>query len=408
MRGEGLKRRNRVISFVMAIAMVLTLVTVTPVTAQAAGVTNITIHFKNDWGWEKPALQYWDGTSTTVQGGDTEEITAWGKMATMLVPDSNNEGWYTITLQGDCDGFQLLDFNDPSNHNTGGTVRTLAMDYCNEDKPTDIYCNGTTLGTDDKWYLDSEFSTSLETKLPKQEEETYGPATLVGHFKALTFTNEDEKIGDWNPADTNGDMVYVGNDIYAKTIYFEPLSEEALVQYKVAFNHAWEKSIGENGTSENVTLSIPAGTSYLTVVCDRKKPNLYNSVTNGADTTGDIVSIIGTVRDEQTWEPTYAGTEYDFVKLSNRYYVYQKELKTGSYLYKAVLNRDNGSWVGEGNISLNLLNKKVVTFVYDAEKSVLYDSVNDLDKVIEALTAEPQNIEKRWALVPKMRATRIC
>ncbi len=399
MRGEGLKRRNRVISFVMAIAMVLTLVTVTPVTAQAAGVTNITIHFKNDWGWEKPALQYWDGTSTTVQGGDTEEITAWGKMATMLVPDSNNEGWYTITLQGDCDGFQLLDFNDPSNHNTGGTVRTLAMDYCNEDKPTDIYCNGTTLGTDDKWYLDSEFSTSLETKLPKQEEETYGPATLVGHFKALTFTNEDEKIGDWNPADTNGDMVYVGNDIYAKTIYFEPLSEEALVQYKVAFNHAWEKSIGENGTSENVTLSIPAGTSYLTVVCDRKKPNLYNSVTNGADTTGDIVSIIGTVRDEQTWEPTYAGTEYDFVKLSNRYYVYQKELKTGSYLYKAVLNRDNGSWVGEGNISLNLLNKKVVTFVYDAEKSVLYDSVNDLDKVIEALTAEPQNIEKRWALV---------
>ena len=35
----------------------------------------------------------------------------------------------------------------------------------------------------------------------------------------------------------------------------------------------------------------------------------------------------------------------------------------------------------------------------DAEKSVLYDSVNELDKVTEALTAEPQNIEKRWALV---------
>ena len=47
MRGEGFKKgRNRVISFVMAIAMVLTLVTVAPVTAQAAGVTNITIHFK--------------------------------------------------------------------------------------------------------------------------------------------------------------------------------------------------------------------------------------------------------------------------------------------------------------------------------------------------------------------------
>lgn len=37
MRGERLKKRNRIISFVMAIAMVLTLVTVAPVTAQAAG-----------------------------------------------------------------------------------------------------------------------------------------------------------------------------------------------------------------------------------------------------------------------------------------------------------------------------------------------------------------------------------
>ena len=44
MRGEGFKKgRNRVISFVMAIAMVLTLVTVAPVTAQAAGVKCIHI-----------------------------------------------------------------------------------------------------------------------------------------------------------------------------------------------------------------------------------------------------------------------------------------------------------------------------------------------------------------------------
>ena len=113
MRGERLKKRNRIISFVMAIAMVLTLVTVAPVTAQAA-VTNITIHFKNDWGWGTPALQYWDGTSTTVIGGATEEVPGWGgAKATMLNKDAENEGWYTITLQGNCDGFQLLDFSKP-------------------------------------------------------------------------------------------------------------------------------------------------------------------------------------------------------------------------------------------------------------------------------------------------------
>ena len=398
MRGERLKKRNRIISFVMAIAMVLTLVTVAPVTAQAAGVTNITIHFKNDWGWGTPALQYWDGTSTTVIGGATEEVPGWGgAKATMLNKDAENEGWYTITLQGNCDGFQLLDFSKPSD-NTNGNVRTLAMDYCNDKEPTDIYFNCEKFLTkEDPWYLDSNFQTSIETKLPKQEEETYDPATLVGDFSALTFTNEDEKIGNWNPADTNGDMVYVGNDVYAKTIHFKPLNEEASVQYKVAFNHAWDESIGENGTSDNVTLSIPAGTSYLTVVCDHKNRNLYNSVTNGADTTGDTVSIIGTVRDNNTWVETYEGTEYDFVKLSNRYYVYQKAFKAGSYQYKAVFNHKD--WASWDNITLKLLNDKVVTFVYDAETGNAYDSVNNLDKVIEALTAEPQNIEKRWALV---------
>lgn len=399
MRGEGLKRRNRVISFVMAIAMVLTLVTVAPVTAQAAEVTNITIHFKNDWGWGKPALNYWDGTSTTVIGGATEEVPGWkkGDKATMLNEDAEHEGWYTITLKGDCDGFQLLDFSDPSN-NTGGSVRTLAMDYCNGEEPTDVYFNCEKfVAKENPWYLDSDFKTSIATKLPKQEEETYDPATLVGDFSALTFKNEDKAIGKWDPKDTNGDMEYVGNDVYAKTIHFAPLEKDVSVVYKVAFNHAWTESIGANGTDSNVTLSIPAGTSYLTVVCDRKNPNLYDSVTNGADTTGDIVSIIGTVRDSDPWEPTYAGTEYDFVKLSNRYYVYQKAFKAGSYQYKAVFNHKD--WAGWDNITLKLLNSKVVTFVYDAVTGKAYDSVNDLDKVTEALTAEPQNIEKRWALV---------
>lgn len=401
MRGEKLKKRNRIISFVMAIAMVLTLVTVAPVTAQAAEVTNITIHFKNDWGWETPALQYWDGTSTTVTGGATEEVQGWGgAKATMLNEDAENEGWYTITVQGDCEGFQLLDFSTPSN-NTGGSVRTLAMDYCNGEEPTDVYFNCEKfVAKENPWYLDSDFKTSIATKLPKQEEETYDPATLVGDFSALTFKNEDKAIGKWDPKDTNGDMEYVGNDVYAKTIHFAPLEKDVSVVYKVAFNHAWTESIGANGTDSNVTLSIPAGTSYLTVVCNHKKPNLYDSVTNGADKTGDTVSIIGTVRDDNKWEPTYEGTEYDFVKLSNRYYVYQKAFNAGSYEYKAVLNHDKDSWVGGiNNISLKLFSKKDVTFVYDAEKSVLYDSVNEPDKVTEALTAEPQNIEKRWALV---------
>lgn len=87
-------------------------------------------------------------------------------------------------------------------------------------------------------------------------------------------------------------------------------------------------------------------------------PRLYRAYK--LNTTGDIVSVIGTVRDDHTWVETYEGTEYDFVKLSNRYYVYQKAFKAGSYQYKTVFNHKD--WAGWDNITLKLLNSKVVTY----------------------------------------------
>lgn len=94
MRGEGFKkRRNRVISFVMAIAMVLTLVTVAPVTAQAAGVT-ITMHFKNN-GWNQVY-------ATIAEGKSWNAISGYGYAkewpGAEVKEDASNDGWYSFTI----------------------------------------------------------------------------------------------------------------------------------------------------------------------------------------------------------------------------------------------------------------------------------------------------------------------
>lgn len=94
MRGEGFKKgRNRVISFVMAIAMVLTLVTVAPVTAQAAGVT-ITMHFKNN-GWNQVY-------ATIAEGESWNAISGYGYAkewpGAEVKKDASNDGWYSFTI----------------------------------------------------------------------------------------------------------------------------------------------------------------------------------------------------------------------------------------------------------------------------------------------------------------------
>lgn len=72
---------KRLLSFVMALAMVLTTVVAMPATAAAAeGQVNITLHYYNEYGWTIPALQYWGGESTEVTGAaqTNQEISGGG------------------------------------------------------------------------------------------------------------------------------------------------------------------------------------------------------------------------------------------------------------------------------------------------------------------------------------------
>ncbi len=170
-KAKAMKRHNfikktasRVVSWILVMAMLVTLPQTFPTGAQdvyaADEGVNITLHYENHWGWDTPALQYWNGTITvTGNDGEPQEIPSWGVDGNFLTQDED-PNFYTITLTGSTTssfGFQFLDYTTPGN-NTGGVFVSTMTAY-NEDTPTDLYYlyKGDAYG----WYMDAAGTTPL-------------------------------------------------------------------------------------------------------------------------------------------------------------------------------------------------------------------------------------------------------
>lgn len=435
-------------SLFLAFAMVLTLVQVSPVEGLAANTrVNVRLHFNNVFSWGEPAIQFWGGSNTVVSGLDDDtavEIPGWGGAVGYSL-DQNGD-WYEIELDGDFEGFQFLDLDNPTN-NTGGQGYVSTMQYCNGDAPTDLYLvYDASTSYKPVWYLDADCSVSIDTLIPvdanKVGNETsasvngvsydftyYGndvyevavpvssgasiinvtflgedlgatkvdmteegevilriangklldsvhsadkfqdSAAIVGDFSGVTFANGVE-ITNWDPADVDGDMEYIGGGLYKKTLTYDELAVDTAISYKVAFNDSWAYSIGDG--AGNVEVVLPAGSTEYTVIC--------NEITGDIFEASKTVSLIGTVRSDDKWDP--ANTDYDFVQVSDSKYMTQLTLDPGSYEFKVVYN--HADWMGGDNRNITVTdNKKVVTFVYDLDADDVTASVKELtnDKV---------------------------
>ena len=124
MRKAKHKWANRVLSFIMALAMIVTMAPTLPggkIEAKAAGTeTNVTIHFMvpNAWGWGQPAIQYWGGMATVsgdTNGGVGTDIPNWGGAQAYFFTQGADDGTnteYTIT---EGHKFSVIDFSITSN-----------------------------------------------------------------------------------------------------------------------------------------------------------------------------------------------------------------------------------------------------------------------------------------------------
>lgn len=231
--------------------------------------------------------------------------------------------------------------------------------------------------------------------------EAVKPAAVVGNLQSQLGV-----CADWDPANEDAEMNYLGNGLYSVTLKFAALAADTALEYKVAFNDSWDYSIGSTGVNgSNVGITVPAGTTSLTVLADEKAAKLYDDVTmapikvNGADMNplSTTVSLIGTVRGlgGEDWNTGVKG--YEFTRISDTLYRYEMTLGKGTHSYKAVF--DYSAWYdieGSGNRIITLTKDDVkVVFLYDAASGYLFDTVNNEEKVASLLgmKARPAEME---------------
>ena len=224
-------------------------------------------------------------------------------------------------------------------------------------------------------------------------------AALTGNFSGLEFVDENNDrydIEGWKPEDPNGELDYIGGGMYERTFLMKELAADVEIAdggYKISFDDGWDYSIG-NGDS-NIEVTIPAGTTAWTVLVDEVNQKVYDSVRtpefeiaqNSGAIKGNLatsVSLIGTARGGNDWEAEATG--YEFTRISDTLYRYQKTFAKGTYEYKCVFNYANWYEAEDGNRGLEVTaDNTQVVFLYDTTTGLLTDSVNNADAVAEAL-----------------------
>lgn len=376
------------------------------------------VAFNHAWGGDFGLNGGFGNVTATVPSGTTEftiEVDAISKTITDTLPkDTGSSGE---------DGNDSGEPTDTPNTNTGSlAVVTVAVG--GEPLPMNLYTNGVyetslSLPAGTHEYTVAADGTALKTQSITLAEAgtvyvrsyTNGDkgvvdsvnnadmfpasATLTGDFASLANSG----LASWAPSATSGDLAYIGGGIYQGTFTFDavPADTTADIQYKVAFNHSWDYSIGLDGSGDNIPVSVPAGATQITVFVDEINKLVLDSVRTPAlniyQNSGNVaspafetsVSLIGTIRANDEWVAATHG--YEFTQISDSLYIYQDNFAAGSYDYKVVFNYTNWyeSW-GGGNkaVAITAENPRLI-ILYDAVADRLYDTVNDYNIVAQLL-----------------------
>lgn len=218
---------------------------------------------------------------------------------------------------------------------------------------------------------------------PSQFKKT---ATLTGSLDANGNGGKN-----WAPDDKNFHMDYIGGGFFKKTFHMKAGSYE----YKAAYDDKW--SNGE--ISSNVKLTVKTD-SDITFLSNPIQGICTDSISNPA--IAGSISLIGTIRNNSdNWNEKAKGYEFSNVTGDGKF-IYSGFFKAGTYSYKAVQDYSwaSGGVPKSGNINITVPDGgKYVVFVCDAASGSLYDSINNLDKVAQALGFQPQNADVKSPVI---------
>lgn len=184
-------------------------------------------------------------------------------------------------------------------------------------------------------------------------------------------------LNNWNPADSNYDLDYVGGGFYTKTFTIPAGSHE----YKVAYNHAWSQ--GEIGS--NVALKLDADTQ-VTFLANPTLGICEDSINHKEILANP--SIVGSVRnsgsDATNADATAKGFEFSYLA-DNGLYAYSAVLPAGTYSYQVANNYSATGLMPASPVSVTVPKDGYVIFVCDEVNGKVYDSINNPDEIANIL-----------------------
>lgn len=242
--------KNRFVSFLLAIAMVLTLLPIGAVQAKAEEAA-VKLYFElpdgttvTDWG-----VNVWN--SAHVIDGDTEHAfrpEKWGegvKYPTLLA-DQNNEKWGYVTISGTIDGLAFVD-------QKGTEYKCWNSEIAKGGYEAAYY-----VPTKDKWYTGADKSTEIQKATVRDIYVISGETALTGFEWGIHNDNSLTKDGNkYSITFTN-----VSAGTYSYKILQDPE------------NCGWDKPWGSgsgSGGNRSVTIEAPSDVTFTIDITDTSK-----------------------------------------------------------------------------------------------------------------------------------------
>lgn len=248
--------KNRFVSFLLAIAMVLTLLPIGAVQAKAEDAT-VKLYFElpdgttvTDWG-----VNVW--SAAKVSKGDTENAfrpKTWGttgnKYPTLLA-DQTNKGWGYVEISGTIDGLQFV--------NTDGKEYKCWNAQIANEGHKEAYFDPSV----EKWYTSAEKTIEIEAAEIKNTFTLAGDSGLTGN-------------SNWDAKDTRNVLLQDVSNKNKFSITFQNVAK-GTYSYKILQdpeNFSWDKPWGYGDGSDgnrSVTIEAPSDVTFTIDITDASK-----------------------------------------------------------------------------------------------------------------------------------------
>lgn len=257
---------RRLLSLLMAFALVITSLAVSPVTAKAAD--SVKLYFELPEGTEAGdwAVNFWGGA--TVTGGNDVRIGGkWGDQYKPSLVAADQKGWGYVTVSGTVEGIQFVKWVQDASDKTKDPQK---YDCWNAQIANGGYTEAYFSSSASKWYTSAEKTEEIKVPETRNIFVLAGDSGLAGSNWSISDKNN---FLESDSTDTNKFSITCKN-VKAGTYSYKILQDPE----NKAWNLPWGNGSGGGG-NRSVTVTVPSNVTFTIDLTDPDKDVTDKGVT---------------------------------------------------------------------------------------------------------------------------------